>query len=82
MPIFTKKEKAKHYEEVARGKKPTKKGSKYSKAEQMAYARGQDDARKEAQRDWKYKNSTPAEREKYREERRKSREEYLAKKNK
>ncbi len=45
MPIFTNKEKRKHYTNVANGTKAVKANSKYSEAEQRAYARGQRDAR-------------------------------------
>ena len=45
MPIFTNKEKRKHYTEVANGTKPVKATSKYTEAEQRAYACGQRDAR-------------------------------------
>lgn len=61
----TQKEKRIHYTQVANGTKPVKKGSKFTKKEQIAYARGQRDARNESARITKYKNSTPAERAAY-----------------
>ncbi len=42
--IFTTKQKREHYTGVANGTIPTKKDSKYTDAEQRAYARGQRDA--------------------------------------
>lgn len=42
--MFSTKEKRAHYTGVANGTIPTKKDSKYSDAEQRAYARGQRDA--------------------------------------
>ncbi len=62
---FSLKEKLKHYTEVANGKKKTKSESKYSDAEQKAYARGQRDARNEQRRIWKSNNSTPEEKQAY-----------------
>lgn len=61
----TQKEKRIHYSQVAKGEKPVKSNSKFSEAEQRAYARGQRDARNESARICKYKNSSPAEREAY-----------------
>ena len=62
---FTLNEKLKHYTEVATGAKPTKDGSKFTDAEQRAYARGQRDARNESRRVWKNKNSTDIEKQAY-----------------
>jgi len=45
---FSQREKRKHYSDVAKGKKPTKKDSKFSKQEQIAYAKGQANARNES----------------------------------
>lgn len=42
---FTKKEKREYYTKKAKGEIAPKKESKYSEAEQLAYARGQRDAR-------------------------------------
>lgn len=44
MPIFSWKEKRKHYTAVANGTKPVKANSKFTPEEQRAYARGQRDA--------------------------------------
>ena len=46
--------KLEHYSAIASGKKAPKKESKFSKAEQIAYARGQRDARNEANRIYAY----------------------------
>lgn len=73
---FTQKAKEDHYTKVAKGVKATKKGSKFTKKEQMAYARGQMDARNEAKRNWAYKNATPQERKAYRDKKRAEREAY------
>ncbi len=62
---FSLKEKLAHYTAVAKGDTPTKADSKYSDAEQKAYARGQRDARNESRRVWKSKNSTAAEKKAY-----------------
>ena len=45
MPFFSQKEKRKHYNAVAKGEKPVKSNSKFNKKEQIAYAKGQRDAR-------------------------------------
>lgn len=68
-PKRTQKEKRIHYSQVAKGEKPVKANSKFSEAEQRAYARGQRDARNESARICKYKNSTPIEREAYKQKR-------------
>ena len=44
---FTQKERLAHYEGIANGTKPTDTNSKYTKKEQIAYARAQVQARKE-----------------------------------
>ena len=62
---FSLKEKLAHYTAVAKGEKATKADSKYSDAEQKAYARGQRDARNESRRVWKSKNSTELEKQAY-----------------
>lgn len=80
MPIFSLKEKRKHYTAVANGTKPTKANSKFSEAEQRAYARGQRDALNESARITKYKNSTPEERAAYKAQKRIEREAYKAQK--
>jgi hypothetical protein len=59
------REKRVHYSAVAAGEKPVKEGSKFSEAEQRAYARGQRDARNESARITAYKNSTELERAAY-----------------
>lgn len=72
------KQKREHYASVARGETPVKKGSKFSKKEQIAYAKGQLDARNESVRMYKYKNSTPEERAEYKRKRKESRLAYKA----
>lgn len=62
---FTNKEKLNHYTKVAKGEKDTKHDSKFSEAEQRAYARGQRDARNEARSQYKWKNSSADERLEY-----------------
>lgn len=62
---FGLKEKREHYTAVAKGEKAVKADSKYSEAEQRAYARGQRDARNEAARVWKSQNSTAEEKQAY-----------------
>ncbi len=62
---FSLKEKLAHYTAVAKGEKPTKAKSKFTEAEQKAYARGQRDARNESRRVWKNKNSTELEKQAY-----------------
>jgi len=74
------KEKRQHYSDVASGKAPVKKDSKFSAAEQKAYARGQRDARNEEARAFAAKNATPLQRAEYAEKRAKSRLDYLKKK--
>ena len=59
------KEKRIHYSQVASGVKAVKSNSKFSEAEQRAYARGQRDARNESARICAYKNSTPEQRQAY-----------------
>ena len=61
--FFTSKEKLKHYDKVAKGEKKVKSNSKFSKDEQIAYAKGQRDARLESQRIFAIKNATPEQRE-------------------
>jgi hypothetical protein len=56
---FSLKEKLAHFTAVAKGEKATKSGSKFSDAEQRAYARGQRDARNESHVIHALKNSTP-----------------------
>lgn len=73
------KEKLQHYSEVAKGLKAVKSESKFSEAEQRAYARGQRDARNENNRLFKWKNSTPEEREAYKIKRAEERKAYKAK---
>lgn len=67
MSLFkrSQKEKCIHYTQVANGKKSVKKNSKFSEAEQRSYAAGQRDARNESARICAYKNSTPEQRETY-----------------
>ena len=79
-PKRTQKEKRVHYTQVANGTKAVKANSKFSEAEQRAYARGQRDARNESARICKYKNSTPIEREAYKQKRKAERAAYKASK--
>ncbi len=65
----TLKEKRIHYTQVAAGKKPVKKNSKFTEKEQVAYAKGQRDALNEAARITAFKHATPMERENYRQQR-------------
>ncbi len=78
---FNQKEKRKHYTAVANGTKSTKKDSKFSKKEQLAYARGQRDARNESARICAYNHSTPEQREKYAAEQKAAREAWKAQHN-
>ena len=82
MPFLkrSQKEKRIHYTQVANGTKPVKKGSKFSKKEQIAYASGQRDARNESARITKYKNSTPEERAAYKQQKAAERAAYKQKK--
>lgn len=82
MPFIkrTQREKRIHYSQVAKGEKPVKADSKFSEAEQRAYARGQRDARNESARICKYKNSTPLERAAYAERKRAERAAFKAQK--
>ena len=79
---FSLKEKLAHYTAVAKGEKAVKKDSKYSEAEQQAYARGQRDARNESRRIWKSKNSTAMEKQAYKDKKAAERAERKAKKGK
>ena len=54
---FSCNEKLKHYSEIAKGEKAVKSDSKFTEAEQRAYARGQRDARNESRRLWKIRNA-------------------------
>lgn len=78
MANFSMSQKREHYASVAKGETPVKKDSKFSKKEQIAYAKGQRDARNESVRMYKYKNSTPEERAAYKQKRRADRLAYLA----
>lgn len=78
MAKFSMKQKKEHYTAVANGSKSVKNGSKFSEAEQIAYARGQRDARNESVRVFKYKNSTPEERAEYARVRKERRKAYKA----
>ena len=62
---FSQKEKRQHYNDVAKGKKPVKTPSKFEPQRQVDYARGQADSRNEAAAIYKSKNSTPEQREGY-----------------
>jgi len=62
---FTQKEKRQHYNDVAKKKKPVKNPSKFEPQRQIDYARGQADSRNEAAAIYKYHNSTPEQREGY-----------------
>ncbi len=76
----TQKEKRIHYSQVANGEKPVKQNSKFSEAEQIAYAKGQRDARNESAIICAIKNSTFEEREAYKQKRKAEREAYKAQK--
>lgn len=76
----TQKEKRIHYTQVANGTKPVKSDSKFSEAEQRAYARGQRDARNESARITKFKNSTEEERAAYKQKKAAERAAYKAQK--
>ena len=78
--LFSPKQKHEHYTQVANGTKKVKDTSKYSEAEQIAYARGQRDARNEQQRIYAYKNSTELERLAYKNKRKEERRQYKANK--
>lgn len=82
MPLFSSKEKRQHYTDIANGTKPVKSDSKFSEAEQRAYARGQRDARNENARIFASKNSTPEQKESYRLKKARQRLEYLEQKEK
>ncbi len=80
MARFSQKEKRKHYTDVANGTVPVKANSKFSPAEQQAYARGQRDARNESAAIYAVKNSTPEERESHRLKKAREKYEYLKQK--
>ena len=77
MPKFSMKEKRSHYNAVAKGEKKVKADSKFSKKEQIAYARGQADARNEEARVYAFNHSTNEQRKAYAEQRKKSRQDFL-----
>ena len=78
MPFFNFKERLQHYTDISSGKKATKKGSKFSDAEQRAYARGMRDEMNRSRRATAYKNATEVERAAYKEQRRQRAEAYKA----
>ena len=80
MARFSQKEKRKHYTDVANGTVPVKANSKFTAAEQQAYARGQRDARNESAAIYAAKNSTPEERESHRLKKAREKYEYLKQK--
>ena len=61
MPImrFTRQEQRKHYRGIVNGTVPTKKDSKYSDAEQKAYARGKLEEMDKQAANWVRQNGTP-----------------------
>ena len=77
MPFFSQKEKRKHYNAVAKGEKPVKSNSKFNKEEQIAYAKGQCDARNESARITAYKHSTDEQRSAYKKKQAERRKQYL-----
>lgn len=79
---FTLNEKLEHYSNVASGEKAVKADSKFTEAEQRAYARGQRDARNESRRVWKSKNATAVEKQAYKDKKAAERAERKAKKGK
>ncbi|MDE7107980.1 MAG: hypothetical protein K2O39_06615 [Clostridiales bacterium] len=82
MARFSLKDKRKHYTDVANGTTPTKADSKFSEAEQRAYARGQRDARNENARIFASKNATPEQKESWRLKKARERVAYLEQKEK
>lgn len=74
------KEKRIHYTQVANGTKSVKQDSKFTPEQQIAYARGQRDARNEAARITAYKNSTTEQRKAYKEKKAAERKAYLERK--
>ena len=74
--LFSPKEKLDHYTKIANGQKKVKGDSKFTEAEQIAYARGQRDARNEGIRQYAYKNSTPEQREAYKQKRKEKYKKY------
>ena len=66
---FNQRDKLEHYTAIAKGDKAVKSSSKFSEAEQRAYARGQRDARNENNRIFAMKNVTPEQRQAYKEAR-------------
>ena len=62
---FNLKAKRDHYIKVANGTKPVKASSKFSPEEQLAYARGQRDARNEQIRIFAFLKATPEQRAAY-----------------
>lgn len=77
---FSQKEKLQHYSDVASGVEATKKESKFTDAEQRAYARGQRDARNENRRIFAAKNATPEQKESFRLKRAKAKVAWLEEK--
>lgn len=75
---FTLREKREHYNGIVKGTVPVKQDSKFSPAEQIAYAKGQADALNTGARICAYKKATPAEREAYRQKQAKKRAEFKA----
>ena len=80
MALFSQKDKRAHYTAVANGAVPIKANSKYSAAEQLAYARGQRDARNENARIFASKNATPEQKESWRIKRAEKKAAYWAEK--
>lgn len=80
MALFSQKDKRKHYSDVANGTVLTKPDSKFTEAEQRAYARGQRDARNENARIFASKNSTPEQKESWRLKRAEAKVAYLKQK--
>ena len=74
---FSNKEKREHYDNVASGKKATKKDSKFSAKEQRIYAKGRVDEMKEQSARYKSSHATEQEKRKYREEQRRKRNAYI-----
>lgn len=61
MPImrFTRQEQREHYRGIAKGTIPTKKDSKYTAAEQRAYAKGKVEEMDRQAANWVRQNGTP-----------------------
>lgn len=83
MPVYTPKERRAHYTGVANGTIPPKADSKFSAQEQIAYAKGQRDARNDQTMGYLLGKNSPlsaAEKQKLKDNRKATRESYKAQK--